>query len=61
MAFDPIRALREGGNPLDMLTDDQRSVLANLTEDEVSVWNSIKSRLDAVAGDVEGQDVNLNL
>lgn len=61
MAFDPIHALREGGNPLTMLNEQQRAVLATLTEDEVAVWNSIKARLDATTGDVEGQDVNFNL
>lgn len=52
MGFDALAALREAGNPVDLLTAEQRDVLAQLTEDEVAVLNSVKSRLDAVA-DVE--------
>ncbi|MFR9779880.1 aroma-sacti cluster domain-containing protein [Micromonospora sp. MS34] len=61
MAYDALKALRDGGNPLDLLSERQRAVLANLTPEEVATWNSIKGRLDAAGGEVEGQDVNFNL
>ena len=55
MTFDALTALRQGGNPVDLLTAEQRDVLAQLTEDEVAVLNSVKRRLDAVGdGEVEG-------
>jgi hypothetical protein len=60
MAFDPIQKLAEAGNPVDLLTAEQRAVVASLTEHEVEVLNSVKARLDAVGGgEVEGQDVNI--
>jgi hypothetical protein len=49
MPFDALDALRQAGNPVDLLGDDERAVLAQLTEDEVAVLNSVKRRLDAVA------------
>ena len=52
MTFDALTALRQGGNPVDLLTAEQQDVLAQLTEDEVAVLNSVKRRLDAV-GDAE--------
>ena len=52
MTFDALVALREAGNPVDLLTESQREVLAQLTEEEVAVLNAVKSRLDA-AGDPE--------
>jgi hypothetical protein len=55
MTFDALGALRQAGNPVDLLTVEQRDVLAQLTEDEVDVLNSVKRRLDAVAdAEVEG-------
>jgi hypothetical protein len=60
MAFDALAALREAGNPVDVLSEAERSVLARLTEEEVATWNSIKARLDAAVGsaaEVEGQGV----
>lgn len=55
MTFDALAALRQGGNPVDLLTAEQREVLAQLTEDEVAVLNSVKRRLDAVSdAEVEG-------
>ena len=52
MDFDALSALRNAGNPVDLLTPGQRDVLASLTEAEVSVLNSVKERLDA-ASDAE--------
>jgi hypothetical protein len=60
MAFDPIQKLADGGNAVDLLTDSQREVVAELTEHEVDVINSVKARLSvAGGGEVEGQDVNI--
>jgi len=59
MNFDALEALREAGHPVDVLTAQQRGVLAQLTEEEVRVLNSVKDRLDAAAGEVEGQDLKL--
>jgi hypothetical protein len=50
MAFDSLAALRAAGNPVDLLSKDQQDVFAQLTEDEVSVLNSIKRRLDDLPG-----------
>ncbi len=51
MVFDSLGALREAGNPVDLLTKDQQEVFASLTEEEVTLLNSIKRRLDAVEDD----------
>jgi hypothetical protein len=49
MSFDALAALRQAGNPVDLLSAAQREVLAQLTEAEVAVLNSVKERLDAVS------------
>jgi hypothetical protein len=55
MAFDALAVLRGAGNPVDLLSAAQRDVLAQLTEAEVAVLNSVKERLDAASdNDVEG-------
>jgi hypothetical protein len=60
MAFDALTALRQAGNPVDMLTLAQREVLAGLTKAEVAVLNSVKERLDAVSDhDVEGHGTKI--
>jgi DNA-binding CsgD family transcriptional regulator len=59
MGFDALRALREANHPVDLLPVAQRTVLAGLTEQEVKVLNSIKDRLEAAAGEVEGQEMKL--
>ena len=61
MAFDALRALREAGNPVDLLSAAQRKVFASLSEDEVQVLNSIKRRLDEIDEDpeVSGHDVKV--
>jgi hypothetical protein len=51
VAFDALDALRQAGSPVDLLSDAERDVLAQLTEAEVSVLNSVKKRLDAVSDD----------
>jgi hypothetical protein len=60
MAFDALAALRAAGNPVDLLPEEQREVLGQLTEEEVTVLNSIKQRLDAASdNDVEGHDLKI--
>jgi hypothetical protein len=60
MAFDALAALRAAGNPVDLLTEEQRAVLGQLTEAEVAVLNSIKIRLDAVSdNEVEAHDIKI--
>ena len=62
MAFDAVAALRQAGNLVDLLTQEQRDVLSQLTEEEVAVLNSVKERLDAVSdADVEGQSLTIKL
>ncbi|AGJ55047.1 hypothetical protein OOK43_20715 [[Kitasatospora] papulosa] len=46
-------ALYEAGLPVDMLTDEQRLVLSELTEEELAVLLDIKGRLDAVEPEVQ--------
>jgi hypothetical protein len=56
MPFDALEALRMAGNPVDLLGEAERAVLAQLTEAEVAVLNSVKERLDAVSDyEVEAQ------
>jgi hypothetical protein len=55
VTFDALSALREAGNPVDLLCSEHRDVLAQLTEAEVSVLNSVKQRLDDASDpEVEG-------
>jgi DNA-binding CsgD family transcriptional regulator len=62
MAFDALATLRQAGNPVDLLSEEQRSVLAQLTEEEVTVLNSVKERLDAVSdAEVEGQSLTIKI
>jgi hypothetical protein len=62
MTFDALAALRQAGNPVDMLTTAQRDVLAGLTEQEVAVLNSVKQRLDAVSdAEVEGHSLVIKI
>lgn len=62
MDFDPLASLRQAGNPVDLLSDAQRDVLAQLTEGEVAVLNSVKLRLDAVSdAEVEGHSTAIKL
>jgi hypothetical protein len=55
MAFDALAVLRRAGNPVDLLTERERAVFAELSEAEVGVLVSVKERLDAVSdNEVEG-------
>lgn len=45
---------------MDLLPEEQREVLGQLTEEEVAVLNSIKQRLDAASdNEVEGHDLKI--
>jgi hypothetical protein len=58
MSYDAMAALRAAGHPVDVLSENQRGILAGLSEAEVATLNSIKTRLDAAGNtEVEGQDV----
>ncbi|AWL38543.1 MULTISPECIES: aroma-sacti cluster domain-containing protein [Streptomyces] len=46
-------ALYEAGLPVDLLSDEQRLVLSQLTPEELGVLLDIKSRLDAVEPEVQ--------
>lgn len=63
MAFDALEALRQAGNPVDLLSDAEREVLAQLTEAEVGVLNSVKRRLDDVCeeDEVEAHSAGLKI
>jgi hypothetical protein len=62
MTFDALAALRQAGNPVELLTAEQRAVLARLTEEEVAVLNSVKERLDAVSdAEVEGHSSTIKI
>jgi DNA-binding CsgD family transcriptional regulator len=59
MSFDALQALRDAYHPVDLIPAEQQAVLAELTEQEVEVLNSVRDRLAAVAGEVEGQQIKL--
>ena len=60
MAFDALSALRAAGNPVDLLSAEQRAVLESLTEEEVAVLNSVKERLDTASDtEVVGHDLKM--
>jgi DNA-binding CsgD family transcriptional regulator len=59
MSFDALQALRQANHPVDLLPAAQRAVLAELTELEVEVLNSVRDRLAAVSDEVEGQELKL--
>lgn len=62
MDFDALEALRQAGSPVDLLSDGERDVLAQLTEAEVNVLNSVKKRLDAVSVDeVEAHSAGIKI
>jgi hypothetical protein len=58
-SFDALTTLRAAGHPIDLLNEGQRQVFAGLSRPEVDLLNSIKTRLDAAAGEVEGQELKL--
>ncbi|WP_254812517.1 aroma-sacti cluster domain-containing protein [Streptomyces cavourensis] len=45
--------LHAAGFPVDLLTDEQRLVLSELTSEELSLLLDVKSRLDAVGPEVQ--------
>jgi hypothetical protein len=55
MSYDPVSELRSGGVAVDALSDRQREVLSELSQNEVKTIISIQKRVDAAgADDVEG-------
>jgi len=48
MASDPLEELRRSGHPVDDLSDQEREVLASLSEEEVATLISIAARVQAV-------------
>jgi hypothetical protein len=62
VTFDALAALRQAGSPVDLLTPEQRNVLAQLSEEEVNVLNSVRERLDAVSdAEVEGHSSGIKI
>jgi hypothetical protein len=59
VAFDALSELRAGGNQVDLLSDSQRAALSELSPEEVAMLNSVKARVDAVSGEVVGQEVDV--
>lgn len=60
MTFDALAALRAAGTPIDMLSKEQLEVFASLSEEEVTVLNSIKRRLDLLEDpEVEAHDTKV--
>jgi hypothetical protein len=57
--FNPINDLREAGFPVDQLSDSQREVLADLTEEETAIVASVQHRLLQAEGDVVAQDLKM--
>lgn len=57
--FDALAVLRGAGHPVDLLSEGQRRVFAELSPAEVELLNSIKRRLEAVSGEVEGHDLKI--
>ncbi|MFE5594430.1 MFS transporter [Streptomyces sp. NPDC056549] len=55
---DKIDKLAEAGFSLTDATDAQQAVLKSLTEDEVNVLLSVKSRVEAAGSDVEGHSLS---
>ena len=50
---DPLQALRDAGVPVDDIPEEQRAVLADLSEQEVNTLVDIHRRVE-LAGEVEG-------
>ena len=59
MPFDALQKLADAGNPVDMLTEDQKAAFSELTEHEVDVITSVQAKLATVSAEVEGQDNNI--
>lgn len=59
MSFDALKALEEGGQPIELLSSSQRAILATLNEHEVDVLLSIQRRMDEARGEVEAQELKL--
>jgi hypothetical protein len=53
---DPVDALREAGCPVDLLSEAQRRVLAELTDEEAEVLVAVQLRLREAEAEVSGHD-----
>ncbi|WP_214324516.1 aroma-sacti cluster domain-containing protein [Nonomuraea sediminis] len=59
MTFDALAALRGSGQWVDLLSAEQKQVLAQLSRAEVEVLVRLKRRLDEAAPDVQGQELKV--
>jgi hypothetical protein len=50
---DPVTLLEEAGFSLDALSEEQRDVITNLTEEEVLLLLSLKARFDVTEPEVQ--------
>ena len=57
-SWDAVAELRSAGNAVDQLSRQQLEVARNLSPAEVAVLNSVKWRIDAASGEVEGHSWN---
>jgi hypothetical protein len=57
--YDALTELRSAGHPVDLLNEAQQGVFARLGRDQVRVLNELKRELDAVSGEVEGQEIKI--
>ncbi|MEV6602166.1 aroma-sacti cluster domain-containing protein [Actinoplanes sp. NPDC051346] len=56
---DPLEALRSAGCPVDLLSSEQRAVLASLTPEETTVLVNVQEKLTAAEGEVVGHDLKM--
>jgi len=54
---DPLAALAAAGFPLETITEEQRTVFATLSAEEVTLLIDLRARLDAVEAEVQADNV----
>ncbi|MFI6599555.1 aroma-sacti cluster domain-containing protein [Nonomuraea sp. NPDC050536] len=59
MTFDALAALRASGQWVELLSAEQKQVLARLSRAEVDMLVRLKRRLDEAAPDVQGQELKV--
>lgn len=59
MTFDALATLRASGQWVELLSAEQKQVLAQLSPAEVDVLVRLKRRLDEAAPDVQGQELKV--
>jgi hypothetical protein len=57
--FDPLATLSAAGCPVDVLSDSQRAVLADLTQDETAVLITVHERFQATSDEVVAHELKL--